>query len=461
MQFSKLNIRPIFFLLLLQFLMLNTACKKFVTIDLPPDRVPTASLFTSDSTANTAIAGLYSQMMQVQLSISNGGLSVYTSLSADEITTTTSHINYDPFRDNSLNDRTSVISANFWVPAFTSLYQINAMLEGLDMPTGVSPGLRQQLQGELKFGRAFLYFTLVNLFGDVPLVLTTDYSANAVLPRTSELKIYEQVIKDLKEAKDLLSVNFPTPGKVRPTTWAASALLAKVYLYKKDYIQSDAEATRVINSGLFHLVTNLNQVFIGNSPETIWSLLPNNRNTAEGATFIPNAPTSVPTLILHPSLINSFETGDQRKTNWLGENIVDNTSYYYPLKYKIRNDVTVTEHNILLRFAEMLLIRAEARAKQDKLPEALDDLNRIRLRAGIPGLSILDKSLILSSIEQENRTEFFAENGHRWFDLKRLDKADEILQPLKVPNWQSTDALYPLPFTQLTLNPALVQNPGY
>src|SRR3546814_2883222 len=102
----------------------------------------------------------------------------------------------------------------------------------------------------------------------------------------------------------------------------------------------------------------------------------------------------------------------------------------------------------MLRLAERYLIRAEARARQDKLagPDgATFDINAIRLRSGLDATDALTKEQLLAAIEQERRVELFAEWGHRWFDLKRTARASEILKPQKGENWQQTDMLYPIP----------------
>jgi hypothetical protein len=109
-------------------------------------------------------------------------------------------------------------------------------------------GLRSQLIGEAKFVRAFCYFYLVNLFGDVPLVTSTSYTVNTGLGRTSVNEIYQQIIQDLKEAQEMLSTSYPTPGKVRPNKWAATALLARAYLYMGNWADAEAQATAIIDA---------------------------------------------------------------------------------------------------------------------------------------------------------------------------------------------------------------------
>src|SRR5207244_6787281 len=114
------------------------------------------------------------------------------------------------------------------------------------------------------------------MFGDVPLALTTDPETNVLLSRTPKAQVYDQIKTDLKDAEELLSGNYldatllkTTSERVRPTKWAAAALLARVYLYTSDWANADAQATQVINSGLYSLPSALNDVFLKNSNEAI------------------------------------------------------------------------------------------------------------------------------------------------------------------------------------------------
>ena len=116
---------------------------------------------------------------------------------------------------------------------------------------------------------------------------------------------------------------------------------------------------------------------------------------------------------------------------------------------------------MVLRLAELYLIRAEARTQQNNFSDAESDLNAIRNRAGLPNTTANDRATLLTAIEQERRIELFAEWGHRWLDLKRTNRADTILNTFKAPNWQVTDVLFPIPASQIDINGLLTQNPGY
>jgi hypothetical protein len=179
-----------------------------------------------------------------------------------------------------------------------------------------------------------------------------------------------------------------------------------------------------------------------------------------GTFFIPVS--GVPVYSPTNEFFNSFESGDQRKTNWLKSTVVSGSTYYYPFKYKQRSPVTGVnmEYSMYLRLAELYLIRAEARVHQNKLSEAVADLNVIRSRAGLSNTPAGTFDEILSAIYKERRIEFFTESGHRFFDLKRTMTIDSVMKAIK-PLWSSNAALFPIPQSEILLNPNLSQNPGY
>lgn len=186
--------------------------------------------------------------------------------------------------------------------------------------------------------------------------------------------------------------------------------------------------------------------------------------TVEGSTFIPFLSSSVPVYVMTEHFINAIEPGDLRKVNWINENIRDRQSFYYPYKYKqrvITEGNPPQEYSVVLRLAELYLIRAEARAQLEKYADATIDLNIIRNRAGLVNIQPEGKEALLAKIYQERRVELFTEWGHRWLDLKRLNLADQILGPIKSPYWKPTAVLYPIPLAEIESNPNLNQNSGY
>jgi hypothetical protein len=311
------------------------------------------------------------------------------------------------------------------------------------------------------------------LFDKVPLVTATDYASNAKMGRTPSDKIYDQIISDLQDAQHLLTY-FTSTDKpyqsVRANSFAATALLARTYLYKKNWAAAEKAATRLIESPYYSLESNLQQIFLADSREAILQFLPFTiYNSAEGATFVPQTGKPL-NFNLVPSLINAFEVNDKRR-EWINNIFYNGSNYNYPYKYKRNNGAPYTEYNMVLRLAEQYLIRAEARIMQNDLSGATADLNMIRARAGLSlktGFSSQQAAMI--ALEQERRIELFAEWGHRWFDLKRfksrtpsgsfLNRADEVLDIFK-PAWENTALLWPIPANEVNLNPALSQNNGY
>jgi len=162
------------------------------------------------------------------------------------------------------------------------------------------------------------------------------------------------------------------------------------------------------------------------------------------------------------SLINAFENGDKRKEVWLGSVTGETQTFYYPYKYKQNsNQGTSSEYSVMIRLEELYLIRAEARLKRSNLVGAKSDINKIRNRAELPEVVSNNENELLEILLNERRIELFCELGHRFFDLKRTGKINATLTPVKL-GWNETDILWPLPESELLLNPNLLpQNSGY
>ncbi|MCS3801018.1 RagB/SusD family nutrient uptake outer membrane protein [Niastella sp. OAS944] len=444
-------------------------CKKSIEIDPPIDRIITDQVFESNATANSAVAGLYSQMMSTPYSFYSGYIEIYSGLSADEWDNTTSYNLEDDFRNNAIKSDNTIIQTNFWAQPYFYIYTCNALIEGLEKSTSLTDSARNQLLGEAKFNRALNYFYLTNFFGDVPLVLTTDSKVSSKIARTASSTVIDQIITDLKDAQSLLTPVYYGTDKARPNKWAATALLARVYLYKQNWSGAEAEAGAVINAGMYELVDVDNTFLTDGNTESLWTLFSSNTyfNTSfYPMYFVPAYNGMIPTYTISPSLLSSFETGDKRKASWIGTTTIDvngvPTDFNYLNKYKdIGGSTSVTEAPMPLRLAEQYLIRAEARAHLNKLLEAKDDLSAVRQRAGLTTITFSDQSSILSAIEHERQVELFGEWGHRWFDLKRNGDATTVLAPIKGPSWQGTDIYYPIPVAEILKFKGLSQNDGY
>jgi len=469
-------------------------CNKWAAVPAPVNSLNSVNVYTTNTTAAAVLTNIYARMSQNGIDFAGAGfmdmsdltLSVIPGLSGDELTLFDSqNTGLEPYYTNSMTGSTFSIQNTFWNNGYNLIFICNSALEGLEGSTTLTPAVKQQLLGEVYFMRAFYYFYLVNLYGDVPLVLNTDYKTNATLARTSKDKVYQQIIADLKQAQSLLSANYldatvtkTTTARVRPTKWAATALLARAYLYTKDYPDAEIQASAVIsNSSEFSLV-DLNDVFLANSNEAIWQLQPVgtdiNSNSGEGMFFIlpDGGPNPVNPVFLSDDLVNSFETGDLRKDDWTANTTDGTTTFYYPYKYKIGFvDAPAQEYMMIFRLGEQYLIRAEAEAQDNKLAAAVNDLNILRTRArgpnpgDLPALSTsLGQQAVLDAVAHERQVELFTELGHRWFDLKRTGKIDAVMStvaPQKGITWNTNWQLYPIPTPELQKDQKLIQNPGY
>jgi hypothetical protein len=445
------------FLLLAIFLQ---GCKKFVEVPLPKNEVQAETVFNNEQTANAALAGLYSQLQSTTLSISNGGVTIYAGLAADEIYNTSPSTDLDPFYGNAIPPtNTTGLSTRLWNAGYKIVYHANSIIERLQAST-LSSSFTAPMIAEAGLIRALMYDYLSSLFGDVPLVLSTDFRVNAIMPRTAKNAVLQQMTADLEEAYNILPAAYPTANRARPNKFTAAALLSRIYLYQGDWTRAQTMASAVIGSGTYSLVANLNNVFLLASNEIIWQLPKDAGNTTEGSNLIPSSATVKPVYALNSYLLSGFEAGDQRKINWLKTNTVSTVPYLYPNKYKSRVATPITEGYVVVRLAEIYLIRAEARLHLNDLTGAAADLNAIRNRAGLANTTATTVAALTLAIEQERKIELFAEWAHRWIDVNRTGRADAIFGAEK-SGWQTTDGLFPIPQTEILKNPFLFQNPGY
>ncbi len=443
------------------------SCEDFVEIDLPQNELVTGNVFEADATALAAINGIFANILDSDsfASGNTGSITQSTGLSSDEFQDFSDAVPNIALFDNSLTPENSLVIGH-WNDGFRYIYQANSIIEGLENSTKVTEDLKNQILGEAYFMRAFCNFYLVNLFGGIPIITETDFEENRLLSRSEPEEVYEIIIGDLKLAESLLPTDFGMSNgeRTRPISWAAKSLLARTYLYMEEWSLAEQMASEVIeNSSLFTLQNGLSEVFLANSPEAIWQLGQGEfaqfgLNTWEGSTFILLGPPTNKTL--SQNLINSFEIGDNRLTDWVGSFDFSGTTFHFPFKYKVFFGSPVTEYSMVIRLAELYLIRAESRAHLNNNTGSVSDLNLIRNRAGLDSFSSNSNAEILRAIENERQVELFSEWGHRWLDLKRTNRANDVLGPIKI-DWQSTDVLYPIPQIELENAPNLTQNPGY
>jgi len=450
-------------------------CKKQLSIHPPYSAITTAQVFADSADAESALSGMYSSQIN-RGSINQwggGGMTVYLGLSADELVSfSQADAQLMQFYNNNLQVDNGYIFNNFWRGIYFTIYQANAIITGLNTSTGINQSAKDEMMGEAKFFRALSYFSLVNLFGDVPIITSTDYQKNQTAARSGKSDVYKLIMDDLTDAQSKLPDDYSVGGgeKIRVNKWGATALLARVYLYQERWPEAEAASNSIISSGQFSLTQDLNQVFLKNSTEAILQFQVNSSGgigtaTPEGYRFVFNTPKP-PIFYLNPSLQNEFDSADLRKSAWFDSTVYRGKAYYFPYKYKIGSAETepggdVSEYYMVLRLAEQYLIHAEAKARQNSdLAGAVADLNLIRARAGLDSLVNLSQTEVLDAVARERKCELFAEWGHRWFDLIRTGQANTVLPALK-PQWQSMQQLFPVPALELKYDPNLTQNQGY
>jgi starch-binding outer membrane protein, SusD/RagB family len=448
-------------------------CKKALQVSFPSNSFNASQVFSNDSLTLDLVTGIYTSMQGP--SAMDGPNSIYLELglAADELTN-----HYPDFTFASLYiDAFSPVESNFWDYYYEQIYSCNSVINGLPVAqVATASALRRQALGEAFFLRAFFLFYATNLYGEVSIPTSTDYRMNNVLTRSTQAAVYAQIISDLTAAGGLLTSNYrdgrgnQTINRTRPDQGAALALLARTQLYTGDWAGAEASANTLIAAGTqYALPADLNQVFLANSPEAIWQISPlgNSISTSAAITFILNGTfDNTKPVAMSPFLFNAFEPGDLRASKWIGQDTMDAVVYNYPYKYKgtPNNSTVVPDYLTVMRLGEQYLIRAEARAQQGDLAGAAADLNQLRSRAGLPATTAATLPQMLSAIAHERQVELFTEFGDRWFDLKRsgaIDSVMGVVTPLKGGVWNSYDSLFPVPASEIQVNPNLTQNPGY
>ena len=347
--------------------------------------------------------------------------------------------------------------------AWTQMYQaVNGANNVLAALPGISDPLlpaaeKNQLLGEAYFLRALVYFDLGRGWGGVPLVLTpTRTKENGQgLRRATLAQTYDQVLTDLTKAETLLP---DAATRNRAVKASARALRARLHLYRQQWADAETYATQVIGSTNYGLVTPYRAIstapflsresifeltFSNSDPNTMWN---NWFPSALGGQFnFQPVPAAI-------ALLNDPAVGGNRSA-LLASTVIAGANVTYGNLYS--RSAQRDDPSYVLRLAEQYLIRAEARAQQGKLIDALADLNAVRTRAGVPASTANNAAALLLAIENERRVEFAFE-ADRWFNLVRTGRAGTVLGVTDQRRW-----VFPIPFNDLVADPGLEQNPGY
>lgn len=403
-----------------------------------------------------------------------------------------------------------------WRSPWVGIGQCNTLIQSMKMASGLTESVKNQCLGEALFLRAHYYYVLVRLYGGVPL-RTEPYEpgTSTAIERNTEKEVYAQIIKDIREAAKLLpeKQEYASRDLGRATKDACFTMLADLYMTiaGKNYTELEpdegyyqtvvnlcdsvadmgydlgdmstfrANFDATIHNGAESIFEvqfsgNTEYDFWGNNPQSSWLstfMGPRNSNFVAGG-WGWNQPTE--------EFMSQWEAGDLRKDvtvfyegcpTWdpEGENKEYRASYsntgYNVRKFCVPKSVSPESNTspanfVVYRFAQVLLLKAEALCELNR-PEAYIPLNQVRFRAGLPAVSGQSQAELRETIAHERRMELAFE-GHRWFDMIRIQNGDYAINFLKSigkTNVTRERLLFPIPQTERDANPLMGQNPGY
>ena len=474
------------------------SCKKYLD-KAPLDSINTANFYKTEEDAISAINGAYQPLQWPKLY----NLRMWTTdiWAANSIVGAGGGTDGIETQDisNFVTTTDNAAALDIWRGPAPGILRCNLVLQnvpGMD----ISETLKNRILGEAHFLRANYYFILVRLFGDVPLITVPQTPEDDQRPaRTPKSQVYDLVISDLKSAIEMLPARETYTGSDvgRASKGAAVGMLAKVYLtlgkyaetvdlcrqvtalgygLNNNYLDNFNPATKNSKESLFEVQ------FYGKTSYSFW----NNENQASwvstftgprnsdfvGGGYGWNQPTQ--------EFIGQYEAGDNRKDKTIlyeGGPSFDGKEYkasYSVTGYNLRKFLVPKSISpdydtnpadwVVLRYADVLLMEAEALAELNRLDEALVSLNKIRTRAGLtPVSSGLSQAQLKQKIRKERRMELAFEGEH-WFDVIRYDNgqyAKPYFLSIGKTNFTAKNLLLPIPQKEIDANPNLSQNPGY
>lgn len=457
----------------------NFSCSKdFVNLT-PQGLIPVDGYYRDELSVKNALAGMYSSLRTIY----NNNWA-YSELPSDNTMTFPASEAFWGEMDKFTWLPTSSRIQEAWSRHYTTISLCNILLDRIS-PVSMPQANKDRYIAEAKFVRALMYFNLVRMFGEAPLVLNEiateaqAYSYN----RESIPNIYAQIEKDLSESAAVLPASYTGADIGRATKTAANGLLGKVYMFQKKFPEAESILAEVAAAAPSPLIP-YEQVFgLGNdnNADIIFSVQYLSGGFGEGNIFAREFVPSVSgTTIIGVSgssynvggqdLYEAFETDDARKPISIDVFPDGALVYYYTRKFLYPTVPGGNEGDNdwpVLRFGDVILLYAEALNENSKTNEALIQLNRIRERAGLPAKSGLSKEDARTAIYNERRVELCFE-GERWFDLVRWDIFIPTMQAFKT-NYNVTGMgniderlrVFPIPSRERALNPNLTQNTGY
>ena len=480
------------------------ACNNFLDVK-PIAELPKEQALTGPTSARAAVVGMYDGLQdETGGYFYSGDYLFLRDVSSDDVDWTGTFTSFADAEDNNLRADNGDVRG-MWNAMYTTVARANFVLAQLPSVSGIDTEEKNQLLGEAYFVRALVFHDLVITWGGrnpgdpgIPLPLTpaADAGVGGKATRATVAQTYTQILSDLNAAE--AKMNPDTVDVTRGTLGAVRALRARVLLFQKDYAGAEAAATAVENmkSGndpKYELAQNYADLFTADVPnddkESIFRLTFTAQDfSSEGYYYLgrtENEPSAAlakayqPTLDTNSTMIVGNDTVPNPAwlQNWAPDDlraqsniVVDPAGDFCGLPLcGTKYPTTVGAEDIhVIRFAEVVLTRAEALARQGggaKLLDAVTEVNRIRRRAGLDtlvfGTDISTQQEVIDEVLLQRRLELAME-GHRWADLVRTGEVFAYLNTkTKTAGSLDYQALYPIPSREISVAPGLVQNPGY
>lgn len=463
-------------------------------LNVPPNNAISESDFLNNpDNAVQLVNGVYNKQLDYNMySFPWIGMTSITSDDADKGSTTTDTGSDKHKMDNLTFGPSDISISDVWKGRYDGIYRANNALFYLDQLT-INETLKNRLIGEVKFLRALFYFDLVRCYGGVPLVTSkidindSEQITNVVYVRKTKEETYAVIEADLMEAIDLLPLKsqYGPSDLGRATKGAAQALLAKAYLYQEKWQQAYDMSGEVITSAQYALLPDYAHVWreVGeNKLESIYEVQATLTLGLRDYTNV-QGPRGTPDLgwgFNTPSLAlsNAYEAADVRRvatimyvqstpfTLWdgfQGSPTWNNPRYNYKayqssIAESWNGDKVTTAKNFrILKYSDILLIRAEAASELGMATEATDRVNELRVRAGLEELG----TVTINDVWNERRLEMAMEHD-RWFDLVRTGQALSVMASNGKTFIVGTHERFPIPQDQIIASDGiLTQNPGY
>ena len=465
---------------------LTVSCQKdFIELN-PVSTVSVDAVYKTDKDFQDAVVGIYSSLRnQYQ------DFWIFGDLRADDSWHALGNdaflVSVDKFNMNS--DANLMIST--WRNYYSAISRANLVLTKIETADAATVPNKDRHIAEAKFLRAFAYFDLVRIFGDVPLnTKPTTIEEGYTKGREKVDKIYDEVIiKDLLDAEVKLPAKYTGVDVGRATKGAAKALLGRVYMTRRDFVKAEVKLQELTTIG-YALLSNYKDLFDYSKDEHhseyIFDIEYQDGNLGAGSgfsnKFLPKSANSLaetfysikggageqntPTL----ALFDAFDPADPRRDITVAKGYTDNNGVFqgflqiatFTKKYlAVTNTLNDSKVNWkVIRYADVLLMLAEALNENGKTDAALTYLNQVRSRATMPKFTTMTKDQLRTKIYDERVWELSME-GVRWFDLARTDRLVSVMQPLGLKPY---NVLFPIPLVEIQIinNPSVLpQNPGY